>query len=66
MPRARATRTDAGPAAVNDADARLAGHLADRRNGLQRGVPPELDDDEAAHVVYSALNATYSGESEEA
>ena len=25
-----------------------------------------LDDDEVAHVVYSALNATYSGESEEA
>ena len=59
-------RGDLRAAAVHDADARVARHARDRRDGVERGVAAQLDDDEAAHVEYSALNVTYSGESEEA
>ena len=59
-------RADSRAAAVHDAHARPACHPRDLGNGVERRIPAELDHDEAAHVVYSALNVTYSGESEDA
>ena len=66
MPRARATALICAPPPCTTQTRASRAMPRDRRDGLERGVAAQLDDDEAAHVVYSALNATYSGESEEA
>ena len=60
-------RADLRAAAVHDADARLARHPRDlRARTSSAAFPPSLTTTRRRHVVYSALNETYSGESEDA
>ena len=66
MPRARAAAVICAPPPCTMQTRDVARHARDRRDGIERGVAAQLDHDEAAHVKYSALNVTYSGESEEA
>ena len=66
MPRARATAVICAPPPCTMQTRASRAMPATAGTASSGGVAAQLDDDEAAHVKYSALNVTYSGESEEA